>query len=181
MESKSDEVVVPVLREDVIADTLPVQTGGVRVTKTVEQHEHIVEQEIRKGHVDVKRIQTNRIVDGPQPPHKSGNTLIVPIVSEVLRIEKQWVVTEEIHITQLEQRETVRETVPVKEEHARVERLDEAGGVASEVHQTAPAATAERIRPASILDRSQTTESESERVLSSGKSILKKAARNPNR
>jgi stress response protein YsnF len=103
MDQNDNEVRVPVVTEEVRADAIPVQTGGVRVTRRVEPHEAVLEQELRKGRVEVKRVKTDRIVDGPQPAGRVGNTLVVPVVSEVLRVEKQWVVTEEIHITQLEE------------------------------------------------------------------------------
>ena len=133
MDPQDNEVVVPIVKEELHADAIPVQTGGVRVTKHVESHDEILEQELRKGRVEVKRVKTDRIVDGPQPVQRVGNTLIVPVVSEVLHIEKRWVVTEEIHLTQIEERENVQQIVTVNREKAEVERLDETGNVVSSV------------------------------------------------
>jgi stress response protein YsnF len=121
------DVVVPVVQEQVHVDAVPVVTGGVRVTKHVETQNEVIEQQLRTSHADVKRVKTNRVVDGPQPAQRVGNTLIIPVVSEVIHVQKQWVVTEEIHITQREEVETVQETVPVNYESAQVERLDESG------------------------------------------------------
>src|SRR5207245_826831 len=108
-ENQPADYVVPVISEEVHMDAVPVETGGVRVIKRVEGHDEIVEQEVRKGRVEVRRVAVNRAVNGPQRPRREGNTLIVPVVSEVLRVEKQWVLTEEVHITQLEERERVSE------------------------------------------------------------------------
>jgi uncharacterized protein (TIGR02271 family) len=132
-DNERDDVVVPVVSEEVHADAIPVETGSVRVTKHVEGHEEVLEQALRRGRVEIKRVKTDRAVDGPQPVHRSGNTLIVPVVSEVLQVEKRWVVTEEIHITQIDESETVRQTVTVNQESARVERLDAEGNVVSSV------------------------------------------------
>lgn len=121
------DVVVPVVQEQVHVDAVPVITGGVRVTKHVETENQLIEQQLRTSHADVKRVKTNRVVDGPQPAQRVGNTLIIPVVSEVIQVEKRWVVTEEIHITQREEVETVQQTVPVNYETARIERMDESG------------------------------------------------------
>jgi hypothetical protein len=137
MAENEDDVVVPVVSEELHADAIPVETGRVRVTKQVESHEEILEQELRRGRAEVKRVKVDRVVDGPQQIRRSGNTLIIPIVSEVLRVEKQWVITEEIHITQFEERETVQEPVTVNQETARVERLDEQGNLVSSSLDTA--------------------------------------------
>ena len=122
-----NDVVIPVVQEEVHADAQPVVTGGVRVTKHVDTHNEVLEQQLRTSHADVKRVKTNRVVDGPQAPQRMGNTLIIPVVSEQIHIEKRWVVTEEIHITQHEETETVQQSVPVSYERAEVEHLDAAG------------------------------------------------------
>ena len=167
-----NEYVVPVINEELHADAIPVQTGGVRVTKHVEGHDEILEQELRKGRVEIKRVKTDRVVDGPQQVQRVGKTLVVPVVSEILRVEKQWVVTEEIHITQIEELETVQETVQVNQEQAQIERLDEQGNVVSAMEP--PVAAAARPVPAtSILNRPSTASRKVDRPLSSTKSLLR--------
>ena len=156
MDHKENDVVVPVIREELHADAVPVMTGGVRVTKQVHTHEEILEQELRKSHAEVKRVAANRVVDGPQPVRRAGNTLIIPLVSEILRIEKQWVVTEEIHVTQTEEIETARQSVPVSREEAQIERLDESGNAIAPVEPASEtAATPGRAGPVSIVERSR--------------------------
>jgi stress response protein YsnF len=157
-DNENPDVVVPVISEELHADAVPVVTGGVRVTKHVHTHDEVLEQELRKSHVEVKRVKTNRVVDGPQPVQRTGNTLVIPVVSEVLRVEKQWVVTEEIHIIQTEERETVQQTVPVNREEAQIERLDESGNPTSTLEsgsESAAAAAAPRGGPAPLLERSR--------------------------
>ncbi len=192
-------MVVPVIQEEVHADAKPVQTGGVRVTKSVETHDELVEQELRKGRAEVERIQMNRVVDGPQAPYRSGNILIIPVVSEVMQdCEKQWVLTEEIRITQLEETHTVQTNVPVTEEHARVERLDAQGNVtgaeatrSEEPVIEKPVQQSGRLGSPSIVNRRATTTPArpgearsappSRKVLSSPKSILSNRPRRPGR
>ena len=113
-------------------DAVPVEAGSVRLTKRVYSHDELVEQELRTGKVEVTRVQVNRLVDGPQAVLRSGNTMIIPVVKEVLRVERQWVVTEEIHITQTEERETVSEMINVNREEVLVERFDKDGNIVPE-------------------------------------------------
>ncbi|MBV8867560.1 MAG: DUF2382 domain-containing protein [Acidobacteriaceae bacterium] len=206
MQKDEGKVVVPVIQEEVHTDARPVQTGSVRVTKSVATRDELIEQELRKGRADVKRIQVNRVVDGPQEPYRTGNTLVIPVVSEVLQgCEKQWLLTEEVHITQLEETHTVQQTVPVSEEHVRVERLDaqgnviaadgEAQGVQARVAERPlatkpvvekpssedPLSQTTRTAMPSIVDRSKTAAAPAKKVLSSPKSILSKRSRNPER
>ena len=166
-DNENEDIVVPVVSEELHADAAQLVTGGVRVTKRVHTHEEILEQELRKSHAEVKRVKTNRVVDGPQPVQRNGNTLVIPIVSEVLRIEKQWIVTEEIHITQIEKSETVQQTVPVRQEEASIERLDESGNAIGRIEtETALQPIAS---PASLIERAPADSSSARRT----RSILK--------
>jgi stress response protein YsnF len=184
MDSPEQEFVVPVVQEEVHADSLPVETGSVRVTKNVIPHEEILEQELRKGRVEVKRVKADRIVDGPQQVFRSGNTLVVPVVTEVLRVEKQWVVTEEIHITQIEERETVQQTVVVNEEQAVVERLDASGEVVGTIAESSAPSRSARLAPPSLVnktERAAPAAADSSRVLGPKRSILRDRAVDPER
>ncbi len=178
MDLNEDDVVVPVISEELHADAVPVQTGSVRVTKRVQSHDEILEQELRKGRVEVKRVKTDRVVDGPQEIQRTGNTMIVPIVSEVLRVEKQWVVTEEIHITQIEERETVQQAVTVNHEETQIERLDDKGNVISSIDAAPETVTpTRRTGPQTLVGRSDPAASAnqagSKRALSRRRSMLR--------
>jgi stress response protein YsnF len=171
-ENNQTDYIVPVVRESVEADTIPVETGGVRVTKRVEAHDEILEQELRRGRAEIRRIKMDRVVDGPQQPRQEGETLIIPVVSEVLVVTKQWVVTEEIHVTRIEELERVEQTVPVNEEIAEVERLDESGNVVASGNQVARQETQTSSRP--ILSQGLARSAAApRRILSQTESILK--------
>ncbi len=171
MDEKNEESVIPIIREEVRADAVPVVTGGVRVTKSVESHDEIVEQELRKSHVEVKRVITNRVVDGPQSVRRVGDTLIIPVVSEVLKVEKQWVVTEEIHITERHEQETVQNKVSLNREQAHVERVDSAGNTVSTSPETHEDLT-QAAGPVSILDKKARTAGSKGKALGPSRSIL---------
>lgn len=127
MRDSNNDIVVPVVREDLHVEAQPIETGSVRVTKCVVGEDKVVEQQLRKERVEVERVKVDRLVDGPQEPYRSGNTLIVPVMAQVAHVDKQWVVTEEIRITKYQESEMARQTVTVGHEEARVERLNKSG------------------------------------------------------
>jgi stress response protein YsnF len=131
MNNDKEDIIVPVVAEQLHVDAVPVLKGGVRVVKHTVSQEHFIEQELRQNHVEVKRIKVHRVVDGPQPPVQSGNTTIIPVVEEVLRIERQWVVTEEIHLIRTEETSMFQDKVIVNREEATVERYDASGQAAA--------------------------------------------------
>ena len=123
------EVVVPVVAEELNADTERVRTGSVRVRKTVQEHEEIIDQPLVEERAEIRRVVKDEVVEGPLPVRQSGDTMIVPVVKEVLVVQKQYVLTEEIHIRTIRTEQRHKQRVVVKEEQADVQRLDSRGRV----------------------------------------------------
>ncbi len=148
MNDQREETTIPLVSEEVHPGTRQVVTGGVRVIKHVVPHEEILQQELRHDQVEVRRVQLNRQVGGPQTPRQEGDTLIVPLMEEVLQVRRVWVLKEEVHIRRVTQSEVRQERVVVSCEEAEVERLDAAGNpVDNNVDVAAP--PADRAEPAS--------------------------------
>ena len=138
----SGELTVPVVSEEIRTGTRQVATGQVRVTKQNLPHEEIIQQDLRREHVEVRRVQINKQVEGPLQNRQEGDTLIVPVMEEVLQVQKIWMLKEELHIRRTATTERHEERVTVNRETATVERVDSAGTVTNEnpVTETVPAA-----------------------------------------
>jgi uncharacterized protein (TIGR02271 family) len=140
-----ERIVIPVLAETLSVGRRLVETGGgVRVTKHVHERAEVIEEPLLREDVTVERVPVNQSVDGTPPSQRQeGDTLILPILEEILVVEKRLLLREEVRITR--QRRTVREpqTVTLREEVAEVERLAPGtGGAAgsSETWQPVPGA-----------------------------------------
>jgi len=111
--------------------------------------------------VEVRRVQVNRQVDGPQQVREAGDTVIVPVVEEVLQVQKHWILKEEIHITRVFETEPHEETVTVRREEAQVEKVDSSGGVTANIpapvisarDEGSPGSGKFRTNPPSIVER----------------------------
>jgi uncharacterized protein (TIGR02271 family) len=121
------EGVIPVLSEELIVHKKPVQTGGVRVNRRVLEHEETIELPLLKENVDVRRVVIDREVDGPLPVRRDGETTIIPIVEEVLVVEKRYRLKEEIHVSRIAREELHRERVTVCRQEAEIEEFDAEG------------------------------------------------------
>lgn len=121
------EVVVPVVREELDIEKRMVETGRVRLTKRVHEHEQVLDEPLLRQEVDVEHVPINKVWDGPPPaPRYDGETLIIPILEEELVVEKRLVLREEVHVRRV--RRTVHEpqTVVLRDEEVTVERIEPA-------------------------------------------------------
>ncbi|MFP5390548.1 MAG: YsnF/AvaK domain-containing protein [Gammaproteobacteria bacterium] len=118
-------ITVPVVQEEARIDVETVEAGGVRIHKTVHEHPHAINEAMQRDHVDVKHVPVNRIVSLSEAPQarQEGDTLIVPILEEVLVVEKRCRIKEEIHITRSQRTEQLVDTVVLRSEDVSIERF----------------------------------------------------------
>ncbi|OGB24589.1 MAG: hypothetical protein A3I66_13970 [Burkholderiales bacterium RIFCSPLOWO2_02_FULL_57_36] len=124
----SKQVVFPVVEEQLQVDKRLVDTGkGIRVRKTVSEHEQVVDQPVLQDELIVEHVPVGRMVAASQLPttHYDGDTLVVPIFEEVLVVEKQVRLKEEVRITRRKREKHAPQTVYLKSEQVSVERFDE--------------------------------------------------------
>jgi len=120
-----EETVIPVLKEELDVHTRRVELdSGVRVAKQVEEREELIDEPLTKEEVEVERITLNRPVDGPIAVRYEGDTMIVPVLEEVLVVEKRLVLKEEIRITRRKTEIRAPERVTLRREIAAVERIE---------------------------------------------------------
>jgi uncharacterized protein (TIGR02271 family) len=126
--------VIPVIREELKVEVKTVDTGkGVRVTKTVSEDEKVVDQPLTQERLIVERVPVGRLLKGPQVPgtRYEGDTLVVPVLEEVLVVEKKVRLKEEVRITRSRQAVRDPQSFKLKTEEVSVERFDETAGGSS--------------------------------------------------
>jgi uncharacterized protein (TIGR02271 family) len=118
-------IVVPVVAEELEVRKRSVETGGVRVSKVVHEREEVVDEPLFREEVDVERVAINRAVDGPVATRQEGDVTIVPVLEEVLVVEKRLMLKEELRITRRRVEEHRPQRVSLRTEDATVERIEQ--------------------------------------------------------
>ena len=112
---------IPVLQETVRVSKREVETGRVAVHKTVTERDETVEMLLKRTDLAVERIPVNRVVTEAPASRQDGDTLIIPIMEEVLFVEERLVLKEELHIRKATSERLAREVVRLRTEHAEIE------------------------------------------------------------
>jgi len=76
--SERDSGVIPVVEEELRVGKRVVETGRVRVSKTVHEHEEFLDEPLMREEYDVERVPVDAFVDGPVGPRHEGDGEIVP-------------------------------------------------------------------------------------------------------
>lgn len=117
---------VPVHGEQLEVRKHVVDTGrGVRVDKRVREVPAEVDEAVWQEHVEVERVPVGRMVGpGESPaPRYEGDTLVVPVLEEVLVVEKRCRIKEELRITRNRSESRHAQTVLLRQEEVAVQRF----------------------------------------------------------
>jgi stress response protein YsnF len=126
----TDTEVIPLVEDEVRVSTRDVVTGRVRVRTVTDTVKETVGQELQGVRAEVERVPVDRLLDpgAPSPqPRVEGGVTVVPIVEEVLVVEKRLLLKEEVRITLRDTTEYVEVPVQLRRQRAVVERSDGPG------------------------------------------------------
>lgn len=121
--SQGETMVIPVIEERITVDKKIVETGKVRISKKVTEQEEMIDVPLMREDVQVERVAINRFVDTAPQVRYEGETMIVPVLREVVVVEKRIELIEELHITKRQTQTQSTEHVMLRKEEVTVERL----------------------------------------------------------
>lgn len=116
--------VLPVVEEKLHVDKRRVVTGGVRVKKVVHEHEEVVDEPLLSEEAHVERVPIYRVLDQAVSVRQEGDTMIIPIVEEILVVEKRLMLKEEIRITKQQKTTHKPQQVTLRTEEVIVEPIE---------------------------------------------------------
>lgn len=120
--------VIPVIQEELRVGKRVVETGrGIRVHRRIVERTEVVDEPLRQDVLEVTHVPMDRFVDpaAVPVPRQEGETLIVPVLEEVLVTERKLRLKEELHITRRQREVHAPQSVVLKSQQASIEPFDE--------------------------------------------------------
>jgi uncharacterized protein (TIGR02271 family) len=121
--NSTDDLKLTLLAEELAVDKQTVETGRVRVSKHTHTREVAIDEDLLTESAEIETIPIGRqIFEMPMVRHE-GETTIVPIVEEVLHIERRLFLKEEIRITRKTTTDQFHDRVTLRFQEAVVTRV----------------------------------------------------------
>ena len=114
--------IIPVVEETLRVEKREYESGRVLVHKTVTERDEVAEVLLRQQDLIVERVPVGRAVSEAPQTRQDGDTLIVPILEEVLVVEKRLFLKEELHIRKHSSERTEQHKVRLRTEHVEIEQ-----------------------------------------------------------
>ncbi|MBV8841607.1 MAG: DUF2382 domain-containing protein [Bryobacterales bacterium] len=115
-----DGVVIPLYSEEISAEKRALTTSSVQVARITKEHEQIVNEMLARERVEVERRAIGKPVDTVPEIRHEGDTIIVPVIEEVL--ERRLILKEELRVRRVREERPHQERVIVRKQEAVVTR-----------------------------------------------------------
>jgi uncharacterized protein (TIGR02271 family) len=122
MASQHEIAAIPLVEERVSVAKRQVEAGRLRIRVSVDQREERVPVTLAHDEVEIERVPKNLPLSELPSVRLEGNTTIIPVVEEVVVVEKRLLLVEEIHVRRKTSSTTEEISVPVRSEQASIER-----------------------------------------------------------
>jgi len=121
-------LVIPVVEERLEVSRERVETGRVRISKSVEAREVVVDDPLKRESVRIEHVPINQVVTGAVPQvREEGDVTVIPILEERVVTRTELVLVEEVRIHRDHSEYNDPQRVTLRKEVVSVERFGEDG------------------------------------------------------
>jgi stress response protein YsnF len=118
----SGTIVIPLHVERAFAEKQRRVTGRIAVSRISRQHVQLVEQTLASESVRIERVPRGERIDHIPPVREEGDTIIIPVVEEVLAIERRLILKEEVRVRRVRTLKQHRERVQLRKQELVISR-----------------------------------------------------------
>jgi uncharacterized protein (TIGR02271 family) len=128
MTEEQEVAAIPLVEERLSVEKREVETGRYRISVRVEERQDTIPAELSHDEVEIERIPMNQTLSQLPSVRLEGSTTVIPVVEEVVVVEKKLVLVEEIHVRRKTNVKTEQIPVTIRSEHADIDRSGFADG-----------------------------------------------------
>ncbi|HKD80357.1 MAG TPA: YsnF/AvaK domain-containing protein [Candidatus Angelobacter sp.] len=122
-QENADEIVLPLHAEEIAVAKERVVTGRVRIATVTREREELVDELLTREDVEIERRPVGTLVERAPAVRRRGDTIIIPMVEEVLTVTRRLMVKEEIRIRLVHRKEKSRQRVTLRRQEAIIDRI----------------------------------------------------------
>lgn len=124
VETHKKLLTIPVIEEEIVVGKEYVDTGKVKISKKISEHQQTIDIPLIQERVSVERVAINKFVDTPPEIRHEGDLMIIPVLEEQIVVQKRLVLVEELHVTKQLVETHHSEEVTTRKEDVNIERIE---------------------------------------------------------
>lgn len=120
----SSPTVIPLLAEELNFVRRRIETDTVRVATTTHEREQLIDEVLTNERFEIERVPIGLVVQSAPAVRTEGDLTIMPVVEEILVVERRLVLKEEIRIRRVRHTQRHQETVTLRTQDAVITRIE---------------------------------------------------------
>ena len=123
-ERQPKDLRIPLHVEEVSVSRREIKKANVRIALITGTREQLIDEELTHVRVEIERVPIGRTIDVVPPISHEGDITIIPVVEEMVVVERRLVLKEEIRVRRVSTKEQHQETVVLRQQEAVITRED---------------------------------------------------------
>ena len=123
----TDEAVLRLLVEELSVGKQRIETGRLRIRRVTQQRTEKVDVDVEHVEAEFERVPVGRFVDERPVLRETEDMIVIPVIEEVVVVERRLMLKEEIHVRKTRRVERRSEQVTLRAQDAEVLRLPPKG------------------------------------------------------
>ena len=121
-EQQPEDLHIPLHVEEVSVSRREIEKGNVQIALITGAREQLIDEELTHVRVEIERVPIGRTIEVVPPIGQEEDITIIPVVEEVVVVERRLVLKEEIRVRRVSTKEQHQETVVLHQQEADVTR-----------------------------------------------------------
>jgi uncharacterized protein (TIGR02271 family) len=118
-----DDTKLQLLAEEASFSKETLETGRVRISKRTHERDELIDENLARDNLEIETIPMNLRIDVAPEVRQEGDAIIVPVVEEVLFVERRLMLKEEIRIKRVRTTEHYQDRVTLRHQEAVITRI----------------------------------------------------------
>jgi uncharacterized protein (TIGR02271 family) len=121
-ERQTEDLRIPLPVEEVSVSRREIKRANVHIALNTRTREQLIDEELTHVRVEIERFSIGQTVEAVPPIRQEGDITIIPVVEEVVIVERRLVLKEEVRVRRVSKKEQHQETVVLRQQEAVVTR-----------------------------------------------------------
>jgi len=121
-ERRPEDLHSPLHEEEVSLSRREIKKANVQVALVTGTREQLIDEELTHVRVEIERVPIDRTVEVAPPTRQEGDITIIPVVEEIVVVERRLVLKEEVRVRRVSTKEQHQETLVLRQQEAVVTR-----------------------------------------------------------
>ena len=121
-ERQPEDLRIPLHVEEVSVSRREIKKANVQIALVTGTREQLIDEELTHVRVEIERVPIGRAIEVVPPIRQEGDITIIPVVEEIVVVERRLVLKEEVRVRRVSTKEQHQETVVLRQQEAVVTR-----------------------------------------------------------